>query len=153
MVQGAGRSRRFRGALLRRRRRAVLDELSWAAPGSAVVRAAAFTRLDEALLSLKYDVSLGAAVSDASRGEASRRLVGARGRAGGASRHQNPWLPKKDVHFITASRWPLRSAKKIDLGAAAECRQPPRSIQHLSVRKKSLYALKTSGFTPALLRR
>ena len=30
-------------------------------------RAAAFTRLDEALLSLKYDVSLGAAVSDASR--------------------------------------------------------------------------------------
>ena len=53
-------------------------------PGLRGGRAAAFTRLDEALLSLKYDVTLGAAVSEVSRGEASRRLVGARVRAGGA---------------------------------------------------------------------
>ena len=52
-------------------------------PGLSAVRGQLYGAMDEALLSLKYDVSLGAAVSDASRGEASRRLVGTRGRAGG----------------------------------------------------------------------
>ena len=61
-------------------------------PGLRGGRAAAFTPHRQALLSLKYDVSLGAAVSDASRGEASRRPVGARGRARGepSEQSQNP---------------------------------------------------------------
>ena len=62
-------------------------------PGLRGGRAAAFTRLDEALLSLKYDVSLAAAVSDASRGEASRRLVWTRGTAGGARSEKSPNPP------------------------------------------------------------
>ena len=53
----------------------------------------------------------------------------------------------------SALRAPLRAAKKIDVGAAADSRQPPRCNQQLTARKKSLYALKTSGFTRALLRR
>ena len=53
-------------------------------PGLSAVRGQLYGAMDEALLSLKYDVSLGAAVSDASHAEASRRLVGARGRAVGA---------------------------------------------------------------------
>ena len=67
MVPEAGRARRFRRPLLGRWRRAVLDELAWAAPGSAAVVRQLCAADNQALLSLKYDVSLGAAVSDASR--------------------------------------------------------------------------------------
>ena len=44
-------------------------------PGLSAVRGQLYGAMDEALLSLKYDVSLGAAVSDASHAEASRREV------------------------------------------------------------------------------
>ena len=106
LVQEAGRARRLRRRRLRRRRRAVLDELAWAAPGSAAVARQLCAADNQALLSLKYDVSLERRL--ATRPEA--RLLGDwYGRVGGLVEHERRLAKPRTQKVVTFE--PLKKAR------------------------------------------